>query len=409
MNISFTLSKNNFPELNILSDDELNIIGKQLFIEWYKKTYESNYNQIDIDNKLELINSKLSNQINLSLSNFMGTINSNVEQLTSTTKELYGLSKSNKKGEIFENIIEDIFKTTFLDYSYTNTSNIPHHADGMIVGPSGLKSLIEMKNYTNIVNADQIEKLKYDMKATGISYGLLMSTSSAIQGKKNIDIEVFVYENKTYTIVYIGYVFDQTHKINTGLLLLEHLYKLSSNFIQNNTNHIHNMIDKDLEQLEELINSMSHLKTKYLSMEKIFKDQLDGFYSILRETEYSLKLSVERIWSNIDHKFNILIIDSEKIIDFFRETKGYILLTRLFDNILKAEDIKLNLNDQQIIELYLLNKKIGIIKLVSKRLDIIFDIPDIKLSINESNYYINCKFIRTIIKDIKLKNNTYIS
>ena len=113
MNISFTLLKENFPEIENFDTNELNTISKQLFIEWYNKTYSTNNQQINIDDKLELINSRLSNQITSSLSNFMGNINSNVEQLNNTTKELYGLSKSNKKGEVFENTIEEIFKTSY--------------------------------------------------------------------------------------------------------------------------------------------------------------------------------------------------------------------------------------------------------------------------------------------------------
>jgi hypothetical protein len=72
MNITFTLSKENFPEIANFDINELNTISKQLFIEWYNKTYTINHQQVDIDNKLELINSRLSNQITSSLSNFIG-------------------------------------------------------------------------------------------------------------------------------------------------------------------------------------------------------------------------------------------------------------------------------------------------------------------------------------------------
>jgi len=404
MNISFTLSKENFPEIENFDINELNTISKQLFIEWYNKTYSTNNQQINIDDKLELINSRLSNQITSSLSNFMGNINSNVEQLNNTTKELYGLSKSNKKGEVFENTIEDIFKTSFLDYSYVNTATIAHHADGVITGPSGLKALAEMKNYTSIVNTEQIEKLKNDMKTTGINFALMMSTSSAIQGKKNIDIEVFIYEGITYTIVYISYIFEQTHKINTGLLLLEHLYKLSlDSTIKDTSKHIHNMISEDLEQLENIINSTSQLKIKYLSMEKTFKDQLDSFYYVLRETEYSLKSTIEKIWSNIDHKFNLLLTDSDKVIETFKSMKGYSILTKLQDDVFKNNNIIIAINENSVAELYLNEQKIASFKLVAKRLDIQFINPEIKLSITDCNLDINIKFIKTIIKDIKRK------
>ena len=53
------------------------------------------------------------------------------------------------------------------------------------------------------------------------------------------------------------------------------------------------------------------------------------------------------------------------------------------------------------IELIYDNRKIGIIKFVSKRIDLIFDEPDIKLNINEQNININIKLLKTIIKDIK--------
>ena len=55
-------------------------------------------------------------------------------------------------------------------------------------------------------------------------------------------------------------------------------------------------------------------------------------------------------------------------------------------------------------------RKIGIIKLIAKRIDLQFDNPDIKLSITDSNIDINCKFIsalpnikRILFKSIKNK------
>jgi hypothetical protein len=60
-------------------------------------------------------------------------------------------------------------------------------------------------------------------------------------------------------------------------------------------------------------------------------------------------------------------------------------------------------DSNNIIDMFLFNKKIGKIKLIAKRIDISFDIPDIKLSLSDSNININNKLIKTIIKDINIK------
>ena len=67
----------------------------------------------------------------------MGSINSNVEQLNNTTKELYGLSKSNKKGEVFENTIEGVI------YDIINSK----------------KSVIETVMGDNLNRADIVEEI----------------------------------------------------------------------------------------------------------------------------------------------------------------------------------------------------------------------------------------------------------
>ena len=83
--------------------------------------------------------------------------------------------------------------------------------------------------------------------------------------------------------------------------------------------------------------------------------------------------------------------------------KGYSILTKLQDDVFKNNNIIIAINENSVAELYLNEQKIGIFKLVSKRLDIQFINPEIKLSITDCNLDINIKFIKTIIKDLKRK------
>ena len=102
MNIEFTIPQEYLSNLSEFEPQELNLIARTQFIQWYNSTYSrpSSANQInssDIDSKLEVINSRISNQVTSSITTFANTINSNLDQLNKTTYELYGLSKSNKK------------------------------------------------------------------------------------------------------------------------------------------------------------------------------------------------------------------------------------------------------------------------------------------------------------------------
>lgn len=409
MEIKFDLNPNVFQELATFESNEINAIAKKLFVEWYEKTYsKSQTNTIDLD----VINSRLSNQLTTTMSTFMGSLNSNLEQINSTTKELYGISKSNKKGGVFEDAVEDIFKTSFPDYTYINTSGQAHHGDGLLESPSGLKAIVEMKNYSYTVNSDQIAKLKYDLKHTGIKWGLMLSTNSSIQGRKTIDIESFDQDGSEYCIVYISHAYGEPHKINTGIGLLEHLYLISSKS-EDKTNtqfqisKLHEQIETDLSQLSDMIDSFTQLKTRYLNMEKIFRDQLDGFYLHLRDTEINLKQSIDKIWKRIDMKFEIFGSEtSEQVISKLSGYKGIGLFTRIHDELFVPNSIILlsSPNPGEALIFYL-DKQIGVLKMVSKRVDIQFvcPFPDIKLSITDTNILINTKLIKTIIKDIKQK------
>ena len=129
----------------------------------------------------------------------------------------------------------------------------------------------------------------------------------------------------------------------------------------------------------------------------------------MRETEINLKYSIEKIWKRIDKKFNLISSNSsEQVLSHFSGLKTIGLLTRLYEEIFETNQIILHLSsgeDTGLIQMYLQEKQIGVIKFVAKRVDIQFDIPDIKLSVTDSNILINYKLIKTIIKDIKLKIN----
>ena len=59
-----------------------------------------------------------------------------------------------------EALIETVIKNQLPEYNYDIKRGIAHNADGELTSPTGLKALVEIKNYNNTVPEEEIEKFK---------------------------------------------------------------------------------------------------------------------------------------------------------------------------------------------------------------------------------------------------------
>ena len=392
INISIDLDL--FPKLHNFTDIELSGIIKHLFNKWYDESYNNN-----------ISTEQLNVHIDKGMESSINTIQNSINDMNQITKEMYGISKSVKKGQIFETLVQDIIQKHFEDYSYSDTSTIAHSGDGLLISPTGLQAMVEMKNYSSIVNSNQIKKLKIDMKFTGIKYAIMISSNTSIQGKKNFDIEVFIDEGIEYHIVYVSYVFEHEYKIQTGIVMLEHLYSLKKN---ENINLIQSL-QVEINELNLIIDSMSSIKTNFLSMEKTMKDSLDNFYLGFRESESNMKCQIKTIMGMINKKIECINVDSEHVLTFYSSNKECIILKKLYDEIFSKEFLEMNIENSMINLIDMKkSKKIAEIKFIAKRIDIQFFYPDIKLMISNDKIEINKKLLMTIIKDYRLLHDSII-
>jgi hypothetical protein len=239
----------------------------------------------------------------------MTTLNTSIQPLNDLTKSLYGLNTSTKKGDITEALIEDVIVKQFPEYNYDVKRGIAHHADGELTSPSGLKALVEVKNYNNTVPEDEVDKFKYDLSYRKINYGLFISTKSGIQYQKPFSYEKYEKDGNTYHIVYVSKIFEEQHKVYTGILLLENIYKFIK---KNNVCGLDKTIIKNLRKIEKVIEEFSLIKNKYLEMESSIKKSLDDYYGIIRDAEYKMKEQFNDIWDSIVDDNNKLIKYTEK-------------------------------------------------------------------------------------------------
>ena len=284
-----------FPELEKLKDSKnLDNMLQTIFRLGYNTYFNS------ISNNLEYYTVK---------DDLINTLNTTIQPLNDLTKSLYGLNQSTKKGDITEALMEDIIKIQLPEYNYDIKRGIAHNADGELTSPTGLKALVEIKNYNNTVPEEEVTKFKYDLAFQNIAYGLFISTKSGIQYQKPFSYEKYDKDGKTYHIVYVSKVFEEQHKIYTSILLLENIFKFIK---KNECNGIDKTILKNLRKIEKVIEEFSRIKNKYLEMESSIKKSLDDYYGIIREAEYKMKEQFNNIWDSIVDEENQLIQYTEK-------------------------------------------------------------------------------------------------
>jgi len=421
MIVNLNINEQLFPKLLELDKDKLNDtllfllnIGYQnVFSSVNEKNLIKNMNDTcrkfkdeiitGVDSKNELIKDRIQN-----LQNNVNDldINTKIDEFSTILEKLFGISSSSsKKGEISEDLIYKILSDKYSNYCYDVKRHIPHHADGELSSPTGMKCLVEIKNYSNTVNKDEITKFKYDLKYTGNKLGIFISLQTGICGRKNIDYEMYQENDDTYHIIYISKMMEETLKLDCGILLLESLYKINNkDNLDLKIDQIKNVIYHNFNELELVINKTDKLRSEYDILEKSMKTNMDIFYNHLRSYEIELKQNMQKIWVNlfndlkdidkhyIDTKLEILTTVGEK-------DKCYHLISRIFD-LLNKYNINITYDNSY----YYMNKgevNIGTIKKMKDKVVITLENASITITFksNDDNNS-NFEFMELLITKI---------
>ena len=397
MDITIKLSEEVIIKLNNkYSKEEIEIIAKNLLLDWCDYKTKNDYETYQIKES--------------------------IQQLQQVTKDIFGLSKtSQKRGEIGENMIYTIFQNDYQNYSFEKTNHAPHSADAIVTTHNNDKFLLEIKNYQNVVDQKEIIKLKYDMEYTNINYALLISIQSGIVGKKTIDIEKFIINNKeciisntdsedsknsqelrenqrVCTIVYCSYIFEEPHKLHSSITLLESLIKIKTE----NYNYIKDEIIETIKEITEIYDLIKNLNSQYLMVENNIKEQLSNFYLIIRDYQIKIKDKINKISKKID---DMIYISSEEFIDNFNESECILQVNKINDLII-ANNLKIIKKDDSswIISILIFNdtKNIGEIKKFKSKIEVSIYNPNICLKFlskdkSDENYILLNSIIKQII------------
>jgi len=295
INITLEINVKDYPMLNNFKNDAKQNIIEEIFKTGYNIHFPS-LEKIEQNHQYH----ELLGQINNS------EISEKLTCLETNLIKLIGISSnSSKKGELAENLLEQIVKDRYGDIKFESKCKTPHSGDAWVYLPDDKIIMFESKNYTTTVNKDEIIKLQSDMINHHIKWGVLVSFNSTIQGMKELDFHTFLHNNETYSIIMISNLSTDYHKLDLGLQIIRKLMVKFDNSC--NFPWIINDITQNLNELNQIVKKNYMLRDSYYIMEKDIQRILSNYHVVLRDYQYDLDQKIIEIINKIQSTTDVSI------------------------------------------------------------------------------------------------------
>ncbi len=366
------LSEQEFPRLFEITEDIIpNILKKIITF-----GYQCYFPEPEIQQYLENINED-TNQDDDKLTKKLDIVETLINKLT-------GISNNSKKIGIFgENYIHELISKNFIGMSYHQTGETDHSGDGLLTLSNGSEILVEIKNYSTIINDDEINKFTLDMKTTKRRFGLFISIATKINKMKTIDLKTFVYDNQTYYQFYISNLNEDLHRLEVGILLLQLLSEYTNH--KNKEYTLDETIKDKLNILVEQINENEKLRGCFLDTEKEIRNSLNIFYQKLRDNHMDMENKIKSIFTCLkDNNITNLpddIEENELLVKYKTNKKIYNTLKKTLD-FLDTKSIEYICSEKEITI-----KSGGSIKILKEKLELHAK-SKLKIPINDDNWKI---------------------
>ena len=382
--------------LNIPEHEIENVANKYLKLGYLTSTLcetNLNYNNNIFDpikNKLE----NLSESNNYKLELIGSKINENLDVVKRSIDNLSANNnKSVLKGQYGENLVESIIDINFPDYSLINTTKKDCASDYQLVTNLGDIMLIEVKNYSNVVPSNEVNKFIRDISQSSSKIGIFISLHSGICNKKRFCIDYF--DDKK--IIFIPKSGTEGSSIIWGILLGLELINNNSkynNITETNLMEIYNDFEKIFNCHFSLMNNIKDSK------EKIEKT-LNNLYISTIDYDINIKNTFNDVKNKIRLELNnisVKLIENdyeyyEKIIHNLNEQKDnkYVIYYEILE-LVKSNKKKIRVEEENKLnwEIYDCDKIICNIKSNKRKVQILYE--DNIITIN------NINIIKMIIK-----------
>ena len=302
-------------------------------------------------------------------------------EISNMLKDLMNIkNNSSRKGKLGESLAMNSLVKKYPDWKIEDTAGTSHEADLFAYSEDYGKILYEIKTYSTNVGKKEIEKFKNDVMTTNSNYGIFISQTSGIVGKKKMDYEV--YNGKI--LIYVACAGLNGHGIEFGTEFLISL--ISSGCLEKKTiiknkdvEDVIKIINDNMLELDECINNFSRTKSQLNEMRTIINGQIDILHKHLIEYETHGKNVYMKILDVIKHNYDnkdILLCREEENIQCYIKTLGEKgnILNVIMDKIKDNNYILALDNNKDILYIYKQDKIICKIIVQDNKLKWIFNI-----------------------------------
>lgn len=323
------------------------------------------------------------------------------DELVQCINKLIGLSNNSaKKGELAENVLEELFSKRYGDIKYEDKSKVAHCGDAWLYLHNNKRIMLESKNYSHKVNNDELVKMENDMKTNNIFFGIFISWNSSIVNKKDFDIHVFNHNGKNYISIIVCKLSENIEKLDLSLQLVRRMMELFDN--DREFPWIVENIKDDLSRLDTIIKKNNKLRDDFENMSSIIRDSMGIYYDNLRKYQFEINVEIDNIINKINSTMkesinvdSLVKKDSLKILKEFKKEKMFVQLGSIME-VLDAKKCKFTNEDKNII-IHHKKNKIGIIKLQKKKIYLVFEKYGLTFDIDKDT---DLKSITKVIKSI---------
>ena len=297
-------------------------------------------------------------------------------------------SNSSRKGQLSEDLCRSLLTKQYPQWSFLDVSQEGYNADCRAFETPVGQILYEFKSYDHNVNRDQISKFIRDLEHTNIKYGIFVSNTSGIVGKKNIEWEII--DNKL--VVFVSNMGLSGYGCILGTELL--LSLLDINILEKDRNWLlyQNYELEDLvKNISESIDSLRNNIESYTKHRELINEQrikINQSIDILDKSSFNCLLNLNHTYENIVKTISDIRCHKDLITEEFIKEDFLIKIKNekykeLFTKLLKISHNHKVMNKEN--ELLFINKEGEIIcfsKTHKSRLDLIFPIKKDLISFN---------------------------
>ena len=270
-------------------------------------------------------------EVNLDCHSYVDPIKDIVETSTSLHEEklctienklndiLHIKTNSSRKGRLSEEICRDILIKNYSSWSFLDVSKEGYGGDCKAFETPVGQILYEFKNYDYNVNRDQVNKFIRDLNHTNIKYGIFVSNTSGIVGKKNIEWEIINQK----LIIYVSNMGFEGFGCIIGTELLLSLINIDILNKEKWLYHNNINLNEILEDLKIIINNLNkniELYTKHKALISEQRIKINNIIDLLEKSAFDNLLELKDTFNKMI-KISDEIISENKLINNFDKDK----------------------------------------------------------------------------------------